>query len=65
MTDFQAPVQDMRFALSHITNIENIATFPGYEDATPDIIDAIDGGTCRRDAIFRSLGNCCCWVVAR
>jgi len=52
MTDFQAPVQDMRFARSHITNIENIATFPGYEDATPDIIDAIDGGTCRRDGIF-------------
>jgi len=65
MIDFQAPVQNMRFALSHIANIENIATFPGYEDATPDIIDAIDGGTYRRDAIFRSLGNCYWWVVAR
>tara|TARA_B100000315_G_scaffold260627_1_gene323522 strand:+ start:5674 stop:7458 length:1785 start_codon:yes stop_codon:yes gene_type:complete len=41
MTDFQAPVQDLRFALSHIADIENIATFSGYEDATPDIIDAI------------------------
>jgi len=41
MTDFQAPVRDMRFALSHIAEIENIATFPGYEDATPDIVDAI------------------------
>ncbi|MBT3916268.1 MAG: acyl-CoA dehydrogenase [Rhodospirillaceae bacterium] len=41
MTDFQAPVRDMRFALSYIADIENIATFPGYEDATPDIIEAI------------------------
>ena len=41
MTDFQAPVQDMRFALSHIADIDRIAAFPGYEDATPDIIDAI------------------------
>ena len=41
MTEFSAPLADLQFTLTHIAEIEKITRFPGYEEATPDIIDAI------------------------
>ena len=38
---YKAPLQDMRFALEHVANLNNIADLPGYDHATPDVIDAV------------------------
>jgi len=38
---YTAPVKDIAFALKHIVGIDEIARLPGYEDATPDLVDAI------------------------
>lgn len=36
-----APVQDMRFVLQNLCNLDEISKLPELEDATPDMIDAI------------------------
>ncbi|MGO8916615.1 MAG: acyl-CoA dehydrogenase [Stellaceae bacterium] len=41
MTDYAAPIADMRFQLAEIAGIGEIATLPGCEQATPDLIDAV------------------------
>ncbi len=41
MSQFQAPVQDMRFVLDEIVGLAEIAELPGYEEATPDLVDAV------------------------
>ncbi len=41
MTVYQAPLDDMRFVLSELAGLDDIAALPGFEDATPDLIDAI------------------------
>ena len=41
MTDYRAPVSDMRFVLEEIADLPKIAALPGYEDATPDLVDAV------------------------
>jgi alkylation response protein AidB-like acyl-CoA dehydrogenase len=41
MTIYNAPVDDMKFLLSNVLDMEQIATLPGYEEATPDMVDAI------------------------
>lgn len=41
MTAYQAPLDDMRFVLSELAGLDDIAALPGFEDATPDLIDAI------------------------
>ncbi len=38
---YTAPIEDMRFVLDEIAGLSNIAEMPGYEDATPDLIDAV------------------------
>lgn len=38
---YTAPVQDMRFVLHSLCNLNEISQLPGLEDATPDMIDAI------------------------
>jgi alkylation response protein AidB-like acyl-CoA dehydrogenase len=40
MTDYQAPISDMTAALS-VVGMADIATLPGYEDASDDMIAAI------------------------
>ncbi len=35
MSDYQAPVKDMRFALNQLAGLDRIAALPGFEDATP------------------------------
>jgi len=39
--NYAAPLDDMRFLLREVAGLEHIATLPGYEDATPDLANAI------------------------
>ena len=41
MTDYAAPLADMRFALNEIAGIGEIARLPGCEQATSDVVDAV------------------------
>lgn len=41
MTVYNAPVEDMKFLLNNVLGMEEITKFPGYEEATPDMVDAI------------------------
>jgi len=38
---YTAPVKDIAFALNHVVKIDEIAALPGFEEATPDLVDAI------------------------
>ena len=38
---YTAPTEDMRFVLDEIAGLPEIAGMPGYEDATPDLVDAV------------------------
>ncbi|HZF33248.1 MAG TPA: acyl-CoA dehydrogenase N-terminal domain-containing protein, partial [Candidatus Angelobacter sp.] len=38
---YTAPLHDMIFALEEIAGIGEIATLPGYADATPDLVQSI------------------------
>ncbi len=41
MTTYTAPVQDMMFVLDELADLESVATLPGYEEATPDVVQAV------------------------
>ncbi len=41
MSTYQAPLKDMRFALNQLAGLSEVAKLPGYQDATPDTVDAI------------------------
>ena len=41
MTDYAAPIADMRFALTEIAGLDEIAKLPGCEQASPDLVDAV------------------------
>ncbi len=41
MTDYTAPVRDMRFVLNDLIGMERITALPGYDHASPDLVDAI------------------------
>ena len=41
MTIYNAPIDDMKFLLNNVLDLESIAKLPGYEEATPDMVDAI------------------------
>ncbi|MBL8480590.1 MAG: acyl-CoA dehydrogenase N-terminal domain-containing protein, partial [Rhodocyclaceae bacterium] len=41
MSDYAAPLLDMRFALHDLAGLDRIAELPGCEDATPELVDAI------------------------
>ena len=38
---YHAPLKDMRFVLDQIAGMEGIAALPGYEHATPDVVEAV------------------------
>jgi len=38
---YAAPLDDMRFVLKHLAGLPEIATFTGYEEADPELIEAI------------------------
>jgi len=43
MTDYAAPLRDMRFVLNDLIGMDAIASLPGYEHADSGLIDAILG----------------------
>ena len=38
---YQAPLKDMRFVINELAGLQEVAKLPGYQDATPDTVDAI------------------------
>lgn len=38
---YTPPVKDMRFVLDHIVEMDKIAALPGYENASPDMVEAV------------------------
>ncbi len=43
MTEYHAPLRDMHFVLDELAGMAEITGLPGYEEATPDLIEAILG----------------------
>ncbi|HEX6265418.1 MAG TPA: acyl-CoA dehydrogenase [Burkholderiales bacterium] len=41
MSTYTAPLKDMRFVLNELAGLAEVARLPGYEEATPDTVDAI------------------------
>ena len=41
MSDYHAPIEDMRFVMDELADLPGIARLPGFEEATPDMADAI------------------------
>ncbi len=41
MIDYIAPLRDMQFVLTELAGIDRVAQLPGYEEATPDVVEAI------------------------
>jgi 3-(methylthio)propanoyl-CoA dehydrogenase len=41
MSAYTAPLKDMRFVLRELAGLEQVAKLRGYEEATPDTVDAI------------------------
>ncbi|HYL90963.1 MAG TPA: acyl-CoA dehydrogenase [Burkholderiales bacterium] len=41
MSTYQAPLKDMRFILNELAGLAEVSRLPGYQDATPDTVDAI------------------------
>ena len=41
MSAYVAPLKDMRFVLNELAGMAQVAKLPGYQDATPDTVEAI------------------------
>jgi alkylation response protein AidB-like acyl-CoA dehydrogenase len=41
MSAYTAPLKDMKFVLKELAGLSQVAKLPGYEEATPDTVDAI------------------------
>jgi alkylation response protein AidB-like acyl-CoA dehydrogenase len=41
MSAYQAPLKDMKFVLNELAGLAEVAKLPGYEEATPDTVEAI------------------------
>jgi alkylation response protein AidB-like acyl-CoA dehydrogenase len=41
MVPYTAPIADMRFVLNRVVGIDRIAALPGYEAASPDLVETI------------------------
>src|SRR5689334_240372 len=41
MSAYNAPLKDMKFVLKELAGLEQVARLPGYQDASPDTVDAI------------------------
>jgi len=41
MAEYSAPLRDMRFVIKELVGLSEINALPGYEEATPDLIDAV------------------------
>ena len=41
MTTYAAPIREMLFVMKELSGLDAISTLPGYEEATPDLVQAI------------------------
>ena len=41
MSTYRAPLADMQFVLNELAGLDQVASLPGFEDATPDTVTAI------------------------
>ncbi|MDP3670917.1 MAG: acyl-CoA dehydrogenase [Telluria sp.] len=41
MSDYKTPLRDMQFILAELAGLDDIASLPGCEEATPELVDAI------------------------
>ena len=41
MSEYIAPLQDMRFVMQELAGLEQVVSLPGCEEASPDVVDAI------------------------
>jgi acyl-CoA dehydrogenase len=41
MSQYHAPLAEMRFVLNELAGLEQVAKLPGFEEATPDVVPAI------------------------
>ena len=41
MPTYKAPLEDIRFVLHDLLDVGQLASLPGYEEATPDLVDAV------------------------
>jgi len=53
MTEYNAPINEMEFLIKDVFDLDTITALPGYEEATPDMVDAIleEAGKLGRDVI--------------
>ncbi|MEF8766728.1 MAG: acyl-CoA dehydrogenase C-terminal domain-containing protein [Candidatus Accumulibacter phosphatis] len=41
MSEYYAPIRDMQFVLKELAGLEQVAQLPGYEEASPELVDAV------------------------
>src|SRR5688500_11500319 len=41
MSTYHAPLKDMQFVLLELAGLEDIVALPGWEEITPDVVDAV------------------------
>ena len=41
MSDYYAPIRDMKFIIDEIAGLDAISSLPGFEEATPDLVEAV------------------------
>ena len=41
MSEYRAPLRDMQFVLKDLAGLDAVASLPGCEEATPDVVDAV------------------------